>query len=308
MQTNQSTNNDAPIDFDALQGPELHPVEHTDFAYFVALIEALRAPGGCPWDREQTHTSIEKNMVEEAYEAVAAIDEHDVEHLREELGDVLLQVVLQSQIASDAHEFTIDDVIRDVSRKIVRRHPHVFGTNAACDAAGLDPSVVANAQDVHELWDQIKAQERKIKDERRAANMQLQGVDSSTPRGLLEDVPSGQPSLMQAQSVSKKAASAGFEWDTVEDVWAQVYEEIAEFGDADEGADEEMEFGDILFSLVNVGRKHHIDAESALRRSCEKFRSRWADMERIAHEQGRRIEEYSTDELNKLWVQAKDNE
>lgn len=278
--------------------------EHEEFDEFVDTIAALRAPGGCPWDREQTHESIAKNMIEEAYEAVDAIEAGDTVHLREELGDVLLQVVLQSQIAADAGEFTIDDVCRDVNEKMIRRHPHVFGS-AKAQSAG----------DVLELWDSVKLAEKDAVDGR--------AVDGGKDReGLLDGIPTGFPALMQAQKISRKAVSAGFEWDTLEDVWGKVDEEIAELRDAfasapktDKGkvtegakAEVELEFGDVLFTLVNVARKMGVDAESALRASSAKFRRRWAFIEGAAWAQNRKVEELSMDEMRALWDEAKERE
>ena len=216
-----------------------NPADHPSFNQFVATISALRAPDGCPWDREQTHVSISHNMIEEAYEAVCAIEEEDVAHLREELGDVLLQVVLQSQIAADAGEFTVADVCRDVNAKMIRRHPHVFGEAAA-----------GSAEDVLSIWDNVKLAEKSAAD-----------AQAEEPEGLLDSVPASFPALLQAYKISRKAVAAGFEWDTVEDVWAKVEEEIAEFKQACRSYDaqaKELEFGDVLFSLVNVARKEGI--------------------------------------------------
>ena len=272
---------------------EVQPTEHPAFNEFVATIEALRSPDGCPWDKEQTHKSISGNMVEEAYEAVDAIEADDVAHMREELGDVLLQVVLQSQIAADAGEFTIDDVCRDVNAKIVRRHPHVFS-------------------DVVAVWDQIKMAEKESAD-----------AAADVPQGLLDGVPKSFPALKQAQKISRKAASAGFEWETVDDVWAKVDEEVAELkaayaaapksanGKVDAAADPaavaavELEMGDVLFSLVNVARKMGVQAEEALRATCGKFRARWAFMEGAAAGQGRRVEDLSMEEMEELWRLSK---
>lgn len=275
-----------------------------EFEGLVATIAALRAPDGCPWDREQTHASIASNMIEEAYEAVDAIESGDVDHLREELGDVLLQVVLQSQIAADAGEFTIEDVCRDIDAKMVRRHPHVFG-DAKAKSAG----------DVLELWDSVKLAEKDSAD----AQASLSG---EVRQGLLDAVPMGFPALMQAQKISRKAVSVGFEWDTIDDVWAKVDEEVGElrraFADApknDKGkvseeakADVELEFGDVLFTLVNVARKMGIDAESSLRASCSKFRRRWAFIEGAAWASRRTVEDLSMDEMQALWDEAKAHE
>lgn len=268
------------------QGTSCAPLAGETFAAFVDTIAALRAPNGCPWDREQTHESIARNMIEEAYEAVDAIEQHDATHLREELGDVLLQVVLQSQIAADAGEFTVTDVCRDVNAKMIRRHPHVFGEAAA-----------GSAEDVLSIWDNVKLAEKSAAD-----------AQTEEPEGLLDSVPASFPALLQAYKISRKAVAAGFEWDTVEDVWAKVEEEIAEFKQAcrsDDAQAKELEFGDVLFSLVNVARKEGIDAETALRATCRKFRERWAFMEGAAWGQGKRIEELDMDEMQQLWDQAK---
>lgn len=289
--------------------------DHPSFNQFVATISALRAPDGCPWDREQTHASISHNMIEEAYEAVCAIEEEDVSHMREELGDVLLQVVLQSQIAADAGEFSIDDVCADVNAKMVRRHPHVFGSVEA-----------SNASEVLDVWDRVKLAERQAAGDAACA-------DRAAPEGLLDGVPRTFPALMEAQKISRKAAAVGFEWDSIEDVWSKVAEEKAELVEAyaaaphassgkidttvagELGLDEEeaarraeaaeMEFGDVLFALVNVGRRMGIDAESALRASNAKFRTRWAAMEEMAYQQGKRMQDFSTSEQNELWGKVK---
>lgn len=275
-----------------------------DFEGFVETIAALRAPDGCPWDREQTHASIASNMIEEAYEAVDAIEAGDIAHLREELGDVLLQVVLQSQIAADSGEFTIEDVARDINAKMIRRHPHVFG-DAKAKSSG----------DVLELWDSVKLAEKGSADK-------LADAAGEAREGLLDGVPCGFPALMQAQKISRKAVAVGFEWDTIEDVWEKVDEEIGElrqaFADApktDKGkvadgakAAVELEFGDVLFTLVNVARKMGIDAESALRASCSKFRRRWAFIEGATWASGRKVEDLSMDEMQALWDEAKAHE
>lgn len=288
--------------------------EHPAFDSFVRTIAALRSPeGGCPWDCAQTHESIGDSMIEEAYEAVDAIQAGDTAHLREELGDVLLQVVLQSQIAADAGEFTIDDVCAGVDEKMIRRHPHVFGEVN-----------VENANEVVDLWEQVKLSENQ------KAGAQAQGER----KGLLDSVPTHFPALLQCQKISRKAAAAGFEWDTVDDVWDKVAEERAEleaaYAAAPKTADgkvlsadpaetgmlerdplviaAEMEFGDVLFALVNVARKMGINAESALRASNAKFRRRFAEMEQAAWAQGRSVEDLTLDEMETLWQSAKEHE
>ena len=282
-----------------------NPRPHPAFKAFAATIAALRAPDGCPWDREQTHESIAHNMLEEAYEAVDAIEAGDMDHLREELGDVLLQVVLQSQIAEDAGEFTIDDVCRDIDAKMIRRHPHVFG-EAHADSAN----------EVLDLWDSVKLAERA--DDASEAERK--------PAGLLEGVPTSFPALMQAQKLSRKVVAVGFDWGTLDEVRAKVREEVAEFEEAyaqavcdehgviDGGADErakqhvEEEFGDVLFTMVQIARRTGLDAESALRGACAKFRRRWAAVERAAAEEGLAIEEVGQERLEEFWQAVKRTE
>ena len=261
----------------------------TSFQSLVNTIWRLRQPDGCLWDRKQTHASIAKNMIEEAYEAVDCIEADDVPHLREELGDVLMQVVLHAQIAADAGEFTMEDVARDIDAKLIRRHPHVFGEHAEAQSA----------DEVLDIWDAVKLKEKEARDADAAAA-------SERPAGLLDGVPRSLPALMQAQKVSRKAAAVGFDWETTEDVWAKVAEERAEFDREEPGSEaREMEFGDILFALVNVARKEGIDAESALRASTAKFRTRWEAMEDVAYERGVALESLSTAELNELWDEVK---
>ena len=255
------------------------------------IIRLLRSPEGCPWDRVQTHQSIRRGMLEEAYEAAEAIDTDNAALLKEELGDVLMQVVLHTQIAADAGEFTLADVARDIDAKLIRRHPHVFGD---ADAESSD--------EVLKIWDEVKLAEKAAKDKAVAAG-------EAAPEGLLDGVPTHLPALMQAQKVSRKAAAVGFEWETVQDVWDEVAEERAEFEAEEPGSPErEMEFGDLLFALVNVARKEGIDAESALRASTAKFRRRWAAMEAAVHEAGDDLAACSTAQLNDLWDQAKASE
>ena len=254
----------------------------------VETIWRLRQPDGCPWDRKQTHESIGKNMIEEAYEALDCIEAGDEAHLREELGDVLMQVVLHAQIAADAGAFTMADVARDINDKLIRRHPHVFGGRSA-----------DSADEVLAIWDSVKLAEKGAKDADAAEA-------GERPEGLLEGVPRSLPALMEAQKVSRKAASAGFEWETVADVWDKVAEERAEFeAEAPGTAERELEFGDLLFALVNVARKEGIDAESALRASTAKFRERWAAMENAASEGGVSLESLTTEQLNSLWDKVK---
>lgn len=263
------------------------PTTHPEFDRLVRTMWRLRQPDGCPWDREQTHRSITKNMVEEAYEAVEAIEADDVAHLVEELGDVLEQVVLHAQIAADEGAFTIDDVIHGLNEKLVRRHPHVFGEHAAAGDGG----------EVQDIWDEVKAAERAA------------AGDEELPKGLLDSVPRSLPALMQCQKISKRAAKAGFEWPDEAGVWEKVAEERAEMEREAPGSPERAaEFGDVLFALVNVARWEGIDAEEALAASNRKFRARWARMEEKARELGVVLDELDTAALNDLWDRAKAEE
>ncbi len=264
------------------------PMTHPEFDRLVRTIWRLRQPDGCPWDREQTHRSITKNMIEEAYEAVDAIEADDTGHLREELGDVLEQVLLHAQISSDDGVFDIDDVARELNEKLVRRHPHVFGDLAAA----------ANGDEVMDIWDDVKRAERAAAGE----------GDAPEP-GILDSVPHSLPALMQAQKISKRAAKAGFEWETVDDVWDKVAEERVEFEREEPGTDaRSLEFGDLLFALVNVARREGIDAEEALAASNRKFRARWSCMEELARQGRRELDSLDTNELNVLWERAKQEE
>ena len=264
------------------------PAAHPEFDRLVRTMWRLRQPDGCPWDREQTHRSITKHMVEEAYEAVEAIEADDTAHLVEELGDVLEQVVLHAQIAADEGAFTIDDVVHGLNEKLVRRHPHVFGEHVSA----------GDGNEVQDIWDEVKAAER-------AAS----GEKDAQPQGLLDSVPRSLPALMQCQKISKRAAKAGFEWPSVEGVWDKVAEERAEFEREAPGSPERAaEFGDLLFSLVNVARWEGIDAEEALAHANRKFRARWARMEELAAKEGLDLEGIGTEALNELWDRAKAEE
>ena len=262
------------------------PKTHPEFDRLIRTIWRLRQEDGCPWDKEQTHQSISKNMIEEAYEAVEAIAEGSPEHLEEELGDVLEQVVLHSQIEADssATGFNIDDVCRALNQKLVRRHPHVFGPEAGS---------TSSAAAVLDVWESVKAEERASAD------------DTVHTEGLLDSVPQSLPALMQAQKISKRAAKMGFEWASVDDVWDKVAEERAEFDAEAQGTQQKTdEFGDILFALINVARWEGVDAEEALMSACRKFRARWSYMEKAAAERGFSLDEKP--ELQEdLWQEAK---
>ena len=270
------------------------PQTHPEFDRLVRTIWRLRQEDGCPWDKEQTHQSISKNMIEEAYEAVEAIAEGSPEHLEEELGDVLEQVILHSQIEADsgaaggdvdrAAGFDIDDVCRALNQKLVRRHPHVFGPEAGS---------TSSAAAVLDVWESVKAEER------------ASAEDTVHTEGLLDSVPQSLPALMQAQKISKRAAKMGFEWASVADVWDKVAEERAEFDAEASGTQQKTdEFGDILFALINVARWEGVDAEEALMSACRKFRARWSYMEKAAAKRGFSLDEKP--ELQEdLWQEAK---
>lgn len=251
-------------------------MEHKNLEELIEVIRTLRSEKGCPWDREQTHASLRPNMLEEAYEAIDAIDENDTAHLREELGDVLLQVLLHSQIADENGEFNIEDVAKELKDKLIHRHPHVFGK-----------TTVKNADDVVVNWDKLKQEE---KTERTS---QMDGISKS------------QSALMSAQKISKRAVKVGFEWDKVETLWDCVNSEMKEFQEACEEKNKsqmEDEMGDILFAIVNLARWHKLDAEQCLITANRKFEKRFRKMEEIATKP---LMEYSFEEFDKLWKQAK---
>jgi len=246
------------------------------FAELVRIIAVLRGPDGCPWDREQTHESLAPHLIEEAYEAVGAIESGDRAALADELGDVLLQVVLHAEIGAGEGTFSIDDVVATIITKIRRRHPHIFGTVTA-----------ETAEEVTRNWDAIKRVEK-------------------PHAGALGEVPDGLPALMRAQKISRRAAGAGFEWEDLDGVWAKVHEEIDELKAAEPGTPHaEEELGDLLFTVVNVARKMGIDSESALRRMCDRFVRRFESMEQAAGASGRELGELSAKEWDILWEQAK---
>ncbi|NPV55883.1 MAG: nucleoside triphosphate pyrophosphohydrolase [Anaerolineae bacterium] len=254
------------------------PVE-TSFEAFQEIVARLRAPDGCPWDREQTHLTLRQHLMEESYETLAAIDSEDSDALCEELGDLLLQIVLHAQISSEDGEFGMSDVIAGIHRKIVRRHPHVFG-DLSLD--GVD-GVLKN-------WEKLKAEERK------------QNGDGQ--KGILDGVPAALPALAQAQEIQERAARVGFDWGDVTPVIGKVREELAEVMDASD-EDKAEELGDLVFAVVNLSRWYGIEAESALRATNLKFRRRFAYIERHAREAGRELSAMTLEEMDALWEQAK---
>ncbi|MDD5201045.1 MAG: nucleoside triphosphate pyrophosphohydrolase [Terrimicrobiaceae bacterium] len=239
------------------------------------IVSRLRAPDGCPWDREQTHSSLRGALLEETYELVDAIDLADDANLREELGDLLLHVVMHAQMAGERGAFEFDAVVAGICEKLIRRHPHVFGDQSAADSA-----------EVLRQWEQIK----------RAEKAERTSVLDGMPRAL--------PALMRAQTVQKKAARVGFDWAAAADVIAKIEEELAELRSALAGADEAAvteETGDLLFSVVNLARKLGQDSEMTLNAATDKFIDRFKAVERAAAETNRRVEDCAAEELNAYW-------
>ncbi len=240
-------------------------------------MEILRSPEGCPWDREQTHSTIAENLVEEAYEVCQAIADQDDNSLKEELGDVLLQVVFHSQMAKERKAFDLVQVIETLLGKLYQRHPHVFGSEK------LD-----TAEEVLQNWEKLKRKKE--------------------GKGLFESLPPALPALLQAKAVQERARRIGFDWPTEEGVVEKVIEELKEFAQARNKKELQDEMGDILFSLVNLARKKEINPEEALRQAIERFKKRFAKMEKEAEKKGVKLENLTLEELDSLWDKAKESE
>jgi len=251
------------------------PEDLSKFDSLVEIIARLRAPDGCPWDREQTHQTLRANLLSECYEALDALDKGDSAKLCEELGDILLQIMLHSQIAKDDKEFEISDVVKGISDKIVRRHPHVFGTGKVKDAA-----------EVMQNWEELKKEERE------------ENVS------MLESVPNFMPALAYAYEIQRRVARVGFDWKDIDSVIDKLAEEVAEFKES-AGKEKAEEFGDLLFTLVNVARRMDIDSEAALREANKKFYRRFSKMEEICRKRGITFGALTFDEQNALWEEAK---
>ncbi len=247
----------------------------------IQLVKVLRAPNGCPWDREQTHESIKKNFIEETYEVIEAINKKDTESLKEELGDVLLQVALHSEMERENGTFDFNDVANDICQKLVIRHPHVFGELSA-----------SNEKEALQNWDDVKLKTKGIKKQ----------SDS------MIKVPREFPALMRAQKIQQKAAKAGFDWDDKNGAIEKLFEEINELQEAlskGNKFDIEDEFGDVLFSCVNIARFIDVDSEEALTGATDKFMNRFIEVEKLAEEQGIDMKNSSIEELDILWDKAK---
>lgn len=259
------------------------PTTGDKFQRLVQIMAKLRAPGGCPWDREQTFDTIKPFLLEETYEVMDAIDARDWKELTGELGDLLLQVVFFSQMASEENLFRIDDAIDAINEKLIRRHPHVFGDETAHTEG-----------DVRKRWSEIKAEERKSKPD--------------APASLLGSVPRGLPALVEAQQIASRAAQAGFDWENADQVLEKLDEELDEFAAARRSASTaelEDELGDLLFVLVNLARFVKVDPEQALRKSNAKFRRRFGYVEEKLAERGKRPADSTIAEMEALWQEAK---
>jgi MazG family protein len=293
---------DLPAECTSVPAPALQrmidPARTADlFTQSVEIMARLRAPDGCPWDREQTFDSIRKYTLEETYEVFDAIERRDFPHLAEELGDLLLQVLFYAEMAANEGHFTIADVLDHLNRKLVRRHPHVFGdeaSKAAGNEAVVDSQVAGSSAAVLRNWEEIKVAEK------RAAGKPVGSRLDSVQRAM--------PALAEAAKIGSKAAKSGFDWPTWRDLLPKLVEETAELeaeaasGDPARQPAVEAELGDLLFTVVNLGRHLHVDAEMALRGCNRRFRERFREME-LASE--RPLEELSGDELEALWAQAK---
>jgi len=254
--------------------------EGASFESFQEIIAHLRAPDGCPWDREQTHLSLRAHLLEEAYEVLSAMDQGDEAKMAEEFGDLLLQIVLNAQIANEAGEFNVNDVIQGIYDKIIRRHPHVFGDTKVKGVEG----VLAN-------WEKLKANER-------AANGDEQA-------SLLESLPLALPALTLAEEYQDRAARVGFDWPEIDGVLDKIAEEVQEIRDATDEQELAAELGDLFFALVNLARWKKVDAESALRGCNLRFKQRFAWIEQRARERGKKVSELPLDEMEAYWQEAK---
>ena len=252
------------------------PQDPSQFAALVDIIATLRAPDGCPWDRQQTHASLRKNLLAECYEVLEALDEGDAAKLRDELGDLLMQIVLQAQIAAEAGEFELGEVIEGINTKLIRRHPHIFGSKK-----------VKNAVEVALNWEVLKGEERE--------------ADSS----ILDSVPQQMPALGYSQEIQRRVAQVGFDWEDIDGVVEKLAEEVGEFKQAETKEQKAAEFGDLLFTLANIARRLGVDLEAELRQANRRFYKRFTYMEEVCRKRGLNFGDLSFDEQNALWEEAK---
>ena len=256
--------------------------EKYNFNDLLRIMEILRAPDGCMWDREQDHQSIRRNFIEETYEVCEAIDEQDPEHLKEELGDVLLQVVFHTEMEKEKGVFDIGDVADGICKKLIYRHPHIFGTVE-----------VGSSEEILRNWDELKRKEK----------------HQETDTSALESVAKSLPGLIRAEKLQKKAAKVGFDWENAQGALEKVEEELDEVKRAMTGdGDPEEELGDLLFAAVNVARHLKVDPERAMEKTCNKFVRRFAEMERQARQENKVLSDLSLTELDTLWNRSKEKE
>jgi tetrapyrrole methylase family protein / MazG family protein len=247
-----------------------------EFSDLVDIIAKLRGPYGCPWDRKQTHSSLKEFLLTETYEVLDALDKEDSTMLRQELGDLLLQIMLHSRIAEDENEFKLEDVISTLNAKLIRRHPHVFGDTK-----------VNSAEEVVHNWEEIKKGER------------------HPEASILSSVPRQMPALAYSKEIQRRAAETGFDWENIDGVIDKLTEEVKEFKQSESLEQKNDEFGDIFFTLVNIARRMGIDSEACLRQSNHKFFERFSFMEALCHERGLELGKLSFDQQNALWDEAK---
>ena len=252
------------------------PQKLNRFATLVDIIAKLRAPDGCPWDRKQTHASLRENLLEECYEVLEALDSGDPRKLCDELGDLLMQVVLHALIATEVEEFKLEDVVSNINAKLIHRHPHVFGSLK-----------VKDAEEVAHNWEVLKQKER------------------PSDTSILASVPKQMPALGYSQAIQSRVARVGFDWEDIDGIIDKLVEEVREFKQADSQEEREREFGDLLFTLVNIARRLEVDSEAVLRQANQRFYRRFSYMEEACRQRGVSLSELSFDEQNALWEEAK---
>jgi len=252
------------------------PKDLNQFASLVSIMTKLRSPDGCPWDKKQTHASLRENLLEECYEVLEALDEGDSTKLCVELGDLLMQIVFHAQIAAESGEFELGDIIRSINTKLIHRHPHVFGSKQVKDAK----EVLVN-------WEAIKKEER--------------GAGAS----MLVNIPKIMPALSYSQEIQARVARVGFDWQNIDGVIDKLAEEVGELKRSENQGQKEQEFGDLLFTLVNIARRMGVDSEAALRQANQRFYRRFSYMEELCRQRGLDFSELAFDEQNALWEEAK---
>lgn len=267
-----------------MSSQEIPEGELDQFQTLVAIVERLRAPGGCPWDREQTHSSLKRNLLEECYEVLEAIDGEAPQLLAEELGDLLVQIGFHADIAREAGHFDLGDVLTKINGKLIRRHPHVFGGATTADA------LPADAREVERNWERIKEEER---------------LEQGVKKSPVDGIPKELPAMTAAQLMQDRVGRVGFEWDDIDGVLNKLAEEVDELRRADSHQEKVHELGDILFMMVNLSRWLDIHAEDALRQANQRFRWRYMKMEELAAGRGQDFAQLPMSEKDSLWREAK---